>query len=352
MITDEAVVEGYAVETLDGLIFTVKGLVHPADRLIAYLRYLPHPRGDRKQGNRSYRRVYQFEEQRKILQHRFPAYIYHDPFFGIELQSVPWQDVRQIYDPCKKLAMMRDCGPTDPLKQRALALADLLKNAADVPMKSLGISGSVLVGLHGIGSDLDLVIYGEQEGHAVHEALQRLLADPGAPVGKLEGARLTALHAKHQTDTPIPYEVFASLQSRKVNEGCFEETPYFIRFIKRTEEIRERYGDPYFEPLGMATIECRVRDHRDAIFTPCRYRIEDVHFLDCRPENDVQVQEVISFRGRFSDQVWAGERMVAKGRLERVISISGEVHHRLNVGGQAGDYLSIAPTGGEVACKY
>ena len=35
------ILEGYAVETVEKLIFAVKGLVHPPDRLIAYMRYLP-----------------------------------------------------------------------------------------------------------------------------------------------------------------------------------------------------------------------------------------------------------------------------------------------------------------------
>ncbi len=331
------VVEGFAVETVEGLIFTVKGLVHPPDRLIAYLRYFPHVRGDRKRNATFYRRVYQFEEQRKILQRQFPAYIGYDPAFGIELQGVPWQYVRQIHDPCKRLANIRDHGPADSLEQGALAFADLLKSTAGVPVESFGISGSLLVGLHKPESDLDLVVYGEQEGHAVHEALRRLLANPSGPVRGLGRDSMTALHASHQADTPLSFTDFARLQSRKVNEGYFAEFRYFIRFVKRSEEIDERYGDPYFEPLGTATIGCRVSDHRDAVFTPCAYEVEDVVFLDGKPEDDVR--EVVAFRGRFSDQVRAGEGAIAKGRLERVTSAAGKVYHRLTVGGRAGDYL-------------
>ena len=50
METLEAV-EGFAVETLEGLIFTVKGMVHPPHRLIAYLRFMPDAEGDRKRGS-------------------------------------------------------------------------------------------------------------------------------------------------------------------------------------------------------------------------------------------------------------------------------------------------------------
>jgi len=51
------------------------------------------------------------------------------------------------------------------------------------------------------------------------------------------------------------------------------------------------------------------------------------------------VREMASFRGRFSDQARVGERVVARGRLERVVPRTGVAYHRLVVGGRAGDYL-------------
>ncbi len=34
-------VEGDFIETKDGIIFDVKGFLHPVDRTVAYIRYLP-----------------------------------------------------------------------------------------------------------------------------------------------------------------------------------------------------------------------------------------------------------------------------------------------------------------------
>jgi predicted nucleotidyltransferase len=336
MHTDNAV-EGFAVETLDGLIFTVKGLVHPPDRLIAYLRYVPDSRGDRKRGEAPYRRVYRFEEQREILKSRFPTYINYDPVFGLQLQGVPWQYIRKVYDPCHRLANIRKRGAADPLEENALAFAELLQDTSGVPMERLGVSGSLLVNLHRPESDLDVIVYGEQEAWAVHGALRQLLNRPSGPIRGPDTETLLALHASHRTDTPLSFSDFARLQSRKVNEGYFAGIQYFIRFVKRTEQCQERYGNPRFEPLGRATIRFRVKDDRDAIFTPCRYVTEDVVFLDRRPA--VDLREVIAFRGRFSDQARIGEAAVARGSLERVIARAGRVHHCLTVGGEAGDFL-------------
>jgi predicted nucleotidyltransferase len=206
-----------------------------------------------------------------------------------------------------------------------------------VPLENLGISGSVLVGLHQSESDIDIVVYGETQGRTVHQTLRHLLDNLSGPVRPLDGEQLMALYSSHRPDTPISFADFARLQARKVNEGFFRGVRYFIRFVKWPAQWGEQYADPSFEQLGSATILARVKDDRDAIFTPCRYPVEDVIFLKGVPGS--HLQEVISFRGRFSDQVRTGEWALAKGSLERVIPQSAPAYHRLTVGGLAGDYL-------------
>lgn len=330
--------EGFAVETTEGLIFTVKGLVHSPTRLIAYLRYVPDPQGDRERQGTRYRRVYRFEEQEQILQARYPAYLKRDPAFGRHLQEVPRRRVRQVYDPRHRLAAIRERGPADPAEEQVLGLTELLWEQAGVPAENLGISGSVLFGLHQPDSDIDAVVYGDAVGRAVHQALRHLLDDPASPVRRPDPAEMRALHASHRPDTPLSLAGFIRHQNRKVNEGRFRGREYFIRFVKWPTEVEERYGDPRFEPLGPATIQARVSDDRDAIFTPCRYGVEEVTFLEGSDVTDVR--QIVSFRGRFSNQVRAGEWAIARGDVERVVPRSSPAYHRLVVGGRAGDYLS------------
>jgi len=347
-MTISQVFEGFAVQTAGNLIFTAKGLVHPPDRVVAYLRYLPDPQGDRERGGVRYRRVYQFEEQQEILQARYPDYLRHDPVFGIRLQSVPRRLIRTVYDPRDCLATLYKRGPADLVEEHALGLARLLREAAEVSWDNLGVSGSVLVGMHREDSDIDLITYGDATGRAIHRALRCLLDDPAGPVRRPNQEELAALHAMHRPDTPLSCADFARLQARKVNEGRFRGRQYFIRFVKRPAEVGERYGDRRFETLGPATIRARVTDDRDAIFTPCYYAVADVTFLDGQPVADLR--EVASFRGRFSEQARAGEWAIARGSLERVVLRADPAFHRLVVGGRAGDYLlahqpSCAPAG-------
>ncbi|MFA4966138.1 MAG: hypothetical protein WC709_10975 [Thermoleophilia bacterium] len=334
-------VEGCALETHDGLIFTVKGLLHPPGRTIAYLRYVPDPAGDRCREGLRYRRVYRFADQLEELRARGLEYVVDDAASGVRLQSVPDADVHVVYDPSRRLRQLADEGPGDALEAAALSLCELVRGEAGVGDGALGVTGSLLFGLQNAASDLDLVVYGEEGCRAVHGALRRLMGDPRSPLQRPGDEELAAIAARHREDTPISAADFVRLQARKVNEGRFEGRPCFVRFVKRPGEVPERYGDQRYEPLRSATIRARVDDASEALFTPCRYGVAEVTREDGAPAPGLC--EIVSFRGRFADQARRGEWVRAHGALERVVRRDGPVTARLTVGGAPGDFLVSAP---------
>ena len=66
-MNSKGLIEGDYIETIDGLFFTVKGIQKQKELVIAYLRYIPDPNGDRERDGNRYRRVYGLDKTQKIL---------------------------------------------------------------------------------------------------------------------------------------------------------------------------------------------------------------------------------------------------------------------------------------------
>mgnify|MGYP006910769107 CR=1 FL=1 len=80
-------------------------------------------------------------------------------------------------------------------------------------------------------------------------------------------------------------------------------------------------------------------DASEAIFTPCVYKIEDVKFVAAQHTVSLP-REIVSFRGRFCEQAKEGEKILAKGKIERVVTREGEAYYRLLLG-RSGDFMVV-----------
>jgi predicted nucleotidyltransferase len=226
------------------------------------------------------------------------------------------------------------------IEQDAAAFALLLAEKSEVDQQALGITGSLLIGLHTEKSDLDLAVFGKRDGMKIFQALRELL-DSGShsDLSRLDKRGMEELYIQRVADTQMAFEDFMRLESRKVNQGRFRQRTYFIRFVQEAHEAGERYGDRSYTPMGRASISASVSDDSEAIFTPCKYGIAEVHSMD--GGSLTEVKEVVSFRGRFCEQARVGESIVASGTLERVQTSRGDVSHRLLLGNFPQDTLVV-----------
>jgi uncharacterized protein len=333
------VIESYYLETLDGLFFAIKGLEHPADRTIAVLRYAPDPKsGDRRKGKKIYRRLYHFQEQEQLIRTAYPQYLAFDPVFQATLQSVPGSMVRRIYDPRLRIQELAQASIRSAVEDDAYAFICLLQENAQVPFSALGITGSLLIGLHTAQSDLDAVVLGAKSCEKVYQALRRMRDDAsGGELRGLDSQGLEELYTERVKDTKMDFRKFVDLEKQKVNQGSFRNRPYFIRFIKKPHEVNLIYGQRRYNPLGRAAIKASITDDRESIYTPCRYQLADVRILE--GPQQISPKEIVSFRGRFCEQARVGDVIMAAGTLERIQTTTGEVWHRLLLGNAVEDTM-------------
>ena len=337
--------EGDLIETAPGLIFDVKGLIHPPNRAIAFPRYFPSKKAERKRNGTRYDKIYSLSERYELLRKKFPQYLIYDHIFDETLCEVPILDIKKTHRPAKKLNELRDATKLDALEIKALQMAELLKKAANVSWESIGISGSILVGLHKADSDIDPIIYGSQNCKKTHLALEKTLAL--ASVSEYGGFRpyarddLKVLFDFRSKDSWADFESFVRTESRKVMQGKFLGTDYFVRFVKNWKEIDETYGDTQYTNMGDAQIRATIADDGEAIFTPCVYKIGNTEILEGpRVEN---IEEITSFRGRFCEQARNGEVVLARGKLEHVHqNRRGNEYFRLLLGNKPSDFMILA----------
>jgi predicted nucleotidyltransferase len=256
------------------------------------------------------------------------------------LQGVPIDQVRTVFDPRKKFREMAETSARAGIESDAFAFLSLLQNEARIPPSALGITGSLLIGLYTEKSDLDAVVFGIENCNKVYRALRRMLdAAQSGELRKLNAAEKEELFTQRAADTQMNYDDFLALESRKVNQGVFRERTYFVRFVKEAQEIEEAYGCLRYTPLGRAVIAASIADDRDAIFTPCRYALSGIRILKGPQLTDLN--EIVSFRGRFCEQARAGETVRACGSVERIQNRQGDIRHRLLLGNSPEDGMTV-----------
>ena len=332
--------ESYYLETMDGLYFAVKGHEHPPDRVIAVLRYAPDPvKGDRTKSGVRYRRLYDFAEQEQLLRSAYPQFLAYDPVFQTTLQSVPTSMIRQIHDPRRWLQKMEEATAADPLEQDAVAFARILMDAAGVPLSAMGITGSLLIGMHTAQSDLDVSVFGAANCRKVYDALGRRLESRSVEgLRRLDREGLAELYQQRAPGGGVGFEAFNRVEKDKVCQGYFRRRQYFVRFVKESHESGGAYGTARYEAIGRAALEATVSDARDAIFSPCRYVVADARVLE---GTALPVTEIVSFRGRFCEQACDGALVMAAGTLERVEDRNSGIYYRLLLGNSGEDKFLV-----------
>lgn len=333
--------EGDLVEIKAGIVFDVKGFIHPPDKVIAFPRFVPDPSGNRKHKGIAYKKIYVLSERFEFLKRNFPHYITYNPVFDEKLCEVHVDAVKKHYKPAEKLQKLRSSSSPDKLENLALQLAKLLKENANVPWDAIGISGSIMARLHKPSSDIDVIVYGSKNCRKVYSTMENLLGEKHGPFKPYTRGGLKALFDFRSKDTVVGFEDFVRSESRKVLQGKFMGTDYFIRFVKDWSEIEEKYGDVQYVNVGYARVKAIVVDDSESIFTPCVYKIDDVHVFE---GHSFPVTEIASFRGRFCEQARKGEVVIAQGKVERVIDNKRDREYfRLLLGNKPSDYFVTVP---------
>ncbi|MGL4669259.1 MAG: DNA polymerase subunit beta [Methanobacteriaceae archaeon] len=352
------------IHTKDDLFFACTNYAHPTDRIISFLRYIPDENGDREKNGRRYSKV-DSQQAYDYLGQNHSEYLYFCDVTNIQMMGVPLDKVSNIICPNKRLKDIinkfsknthvldssnssNSCFKNIDLIKKLIKVARFFNQIADISYDNLGISGSILPGLEKEEvSDIDFVVYGLENHRKAVEAFKNYkgkelpimmdyISEEGESINgsdmatiKLEAIQdsfWNRLYEKRLKDSSLSKSEFAWYENRKNNRGVIEGTLFDILATRNWDEINDTWGSNTYEKLGVVTIEAKVKSALKSFDNPASYDIENLKIINCEGFSDdidcfnLPIKTVVSFTHTYSGQVLDGEDIIAKGKVERVIT--------------------------------
>ncbi|PVX25720.1 MAG: hypothetical protein CW716_07470 [Candidatus Bathyarchaeum sp.] len=337
------------VQTPEGFYFCVIGSVHPPERVISYIKYVPSDSGVWGDKEHKFKRILQkytipdLLKTFQFIEENYPHYLFHSMENNITITAVPQKCIRTHFMPEKKLEKLRQTKQLDSLQEKLLRFTDFLAQISGVSLDSFGVTGSLLLDIHQPSfSDIDLIVYGVDDSWALRNALTE---HRGSETGMtyLQGEALQDWAIKKTQQYPLSAQDALKMYERKWNLGFFENKYVSIHPVKLENEVTENYGDNTYTPMGQVIIQAVVLDNVDSLFLPATYKIKDVKFLSGPEISDIT--EVVTYEGLYDSLAKNGETIQIKGKLEKVTEkTKNQQHYRVVVGsaeGKGTEYIKI-----------
>jgi uncharacterized protein len=267
--------------TKEGWIFAVADYSHP-NGLRSMLRYVPDAEGEREADGIRYRKM-DFDPAYEFLRRERPDW-------AQDLHVVPLSHVQRFYSPSEGLLSVAEQDP------RVGTIAVLLAEAG-VPWEQMGITGSMLLGLHGPSSDIDFVVYGPLWWKARDIVAQ---AKARGIIGDIDELTWKKIYTKRKPE--ITFDEFMLHEKRKGNRGMIQGTYFDLLFTREWNQIQTQLAG---KPAGEGRIEARVTNADFAFDSPAIFHLD-------HPE----VKEIFCYSHTYSGQALPGETIDAKGVLE------------------------------------
>jgi len=307
--------DGDVIVSTDRFIFYTFGYDHPEDRVISFLKYVPARRASRfdiewmeyrwkLKGEDMVRpkELFSPENHLKLIgsfKESFPDYLHYSKMLKKWLIAVPKRLIWRVFDPSQCLVELLKKDERDFLEEKAIQLIGKLSSESTVPLASFGIHGSISLGIHHEGSDIDVITYGAGNFRRVIGALKRL-EDKG--------------------EISLVRETF--YDKRKLNKGIFNRVRFNVNATRTLFEISDRRL--HFEPIAEVEASCKVVEDDEAMFRPAIYKVRECAIESGPSFYADGVREVCAMIGQFRALASKGDKMLVRGMLERVRSEDDE----------------------------
>lgn len=311
------------VEDFLGRFYVVVGNLHPPNRLVAYLKYVPTTiKTIWTRRDMWYDRVLKTYGVRSL--HRYLRGLQefsYDPVFNTYIPTVKISSIIRYYYPEVRLREIIS-SVNDELELAVVEFTDMLRSYAGISVTCLGVTGSLLTKTHNVStSDVDVVIYGCRPALDFIEHIDDFLKVRLDRIDLIKQSEVYGLDPRVLAKILPPYKKFL-INGKEVNVLFVDDTP------------PPRYGSKIYLSLGVieAVVQVRSNDCR-ALMYPSIAPVEKVVniVLGNYGEDVVKHMEyIISYEGIYSYILFLGGTLVVRGILQVVLP---DRYYQIMVGG-------------------
>lgn len=298
------------IETADGLLFAVVAQELENAKVLCFLRYVHEASGWKK---------YPTDAANAYLQNHHPEYLHYSKRLAAPLHAVAIGNISQHHQPRQRLQSLLKTTPSDAVEADFQQLAHLLQNGG-VNLESLGVTGSLLVGVQNPSSDIDLVCYDRDSFQHCRQWVRELIAQH--QLADLSAADWQESYQRRAAE--ISFDDYLWHERRKHNKGLVNGRKFDLSLLNEAEN---ETGE--CQKLGATTLQCRVLNDRYSFDYPAR-------FITDHPS----IPTIISFTATYTGQAYTGESIEVCGVLEKTAAGS----QRLVVGASReakGEYIKV-----------
>jgi len=299
------------IETAEGLIFAVVGQSMEQDKVLCFLRYVPHQQGWRKVDT---------DVANDFLKQHHPHYLHYSPILDASLHAVAQPKIIKHHRPKHRLQQLLNADNHDAVEQDLLSLAKLFQQHG-LDLANIGITGSLLIGVQQHGSDIDVVCYEREVFHHCRAVTAKLIE-----LGQLQDLTEQDWQQSYQRrDCDLSFAEYVWHEQRKANKAIINGRKFDLNFIDD-----RAFGAPDdYQKIGPINLQCQVIDDTYGFDYPAELKIDHEH-----------IDSIISFTATYTGQALRGETVQVSGMLEQ----SSQGRKRIIVGSSRearGEFIKV-----------